>query len=111
MTNIVFLKPRISEKSYALADKANTYVFDVASNANKHDIARSVAGQYEVTVIEVRVSAAAGKPKRTIRGRGRTVHKSHRSDIRKAYVTLKEGDKLPIFSAVEESNPPAKEAK
>jgi large subunit ribosomal protein L23 len=102
MSKLVVLKPRISEKSYALAEHGNTYVFDVPTNANKHDIARSVNNQYQVSVTNVRIAGVAGKPKRTIRRGGRNVLKTSRSDIRKAYVTLQEGDKLPIFSAVEE---------
>jgi large subunit ribosomal protein L23 len=106
LSKIVALKPRVSEKSYALAETGNTYIFDVTKDANKHDIARSVSNQYEVEVISVRVGNAPGKPKRSMRRRGRNVYKTSRSDIRKAYVTLQEGDKLPIFSAVEEAGAP-----
>lgn len=106
MSKTVHLKPRVSEKTYALAEKANTYVFEVPVSANKHSIARSVGDQYEVTVTNVRVATVAGKPKRAIRRKGRNVYKTSRSNVRKAFVTLKEGDKLPIFSAVEEPAAP-----
>jgi len=106
VTKIVALKPRVSEKSYFLADTGNTYTFDVTKDANKHDIARSVGAQYEVTVINVRIAGIPGKPKRSIRRKGRNIYQTSRSNIRKAYVTLAEGDKLPIFSAVEESGGP-----
>jgi ribosomal protein L23 len=59
----------------------------------------------------VRIAGVPGKTKRSFRRGGRNVFKGSRSDIRKAYVTLKEGDKLPIFQAVEEANVPAKETK
>jgi large subunit ribosomal protein L23 len=111
VANQVFLKPRISEKTYAMAESTNTYSFEVPSGVNKHDIARSVASQYEVTVTAVRVAAVPGKVKRSYRRRGRNLFKGQRSNMRKAYVTLKEGDKLPIFSAVEEPAPATKEAK
>jgi ribosomal protein L23 len=97
------LKPRVSEKSYAISEKVNTYVFDVSADANKHDVARAVASQFDVKVTRVRLSNVAGKPKRTVR-RGRVSGQSKRTDIRKAYVTLVEGSKLPIFAAVEEAS-------
>ena len=106
MSKIVALKPRVSEKTYAQAETSNTYVFDVPKAANKHDVARSVASQYEVTVTGVRLASVPGKPKRSIRRKGRNIFNTSRSDIRKAFVTLKEGDKLPIFSAIEESAGP-----
>ncbi|HET9722094.1 MAG TPA: 50S ribosomal protein L23 [Candidatus Saccharimonadales bacterium] len=105
------LKPRISEKGYALSDQRNTYIFDVPAQANKFDIAKAVAGQYEVGVTKVRLAAVPGKTTRAYRQRGRKSMSVKRSDIRKAYVTLREGDKLPIFAAVEETQPPKEEKK
>jgi ribosomal protein L23 len=100
------LKPRISEKAYALSGQHNTYIFDVPAGANKFDIAGAVASQFEVSIIKVRVAGVPGKSVRAYRQRGRRSINAQRSDIRKAYVTLKEGDKLPIFAAVEESEAP-----
>jgi ribosomal protein L23 len=100
------LKPRISEKGYALSDQANTYIFDVSSDANKFDVAKAVASQFDVTVTNVRLASVPGKAVRAYRNRGRKSINAKRSDIRKAYVTLKKGDKLPIFAAVEEPETP-----
>ncbi len=97
----IVLKPRLSEKSYGLSQVRNTYVFDVPLNANKHTVARAVSAQYEVTVTKVNVMNVDGKAKRTVRKNGRSVQ-GRQSDIRKAYVTLKAGDSMPIFAAVEE---------
>lgn len=105
------LKPRISEKAYALSESGNTYIFDVPGGANKHDIAKAVAIQYEVKVNNVRMAAVPGKAVRSYRQRGRKSLSGQRSDVRKAYVTLDEGDKLPIFAAVEEPKAPEKEKK
>jgi|SRR4051812_27676334 ribosomal protein L23 len=105
------VKPKISEKTYALAEARNTYVFEVPVGANKHDVARSIAKQYEVTVERVRIAAIPGKVKRSYRRGGRNIFKGSRSDIRKAFVTLAEGDKLPIFSAVEEAGDPTVQEK
>jgi large subunit ribosomal protein L23 len=100
------LKPRISEKGYALSEANNTYIFDVPASKNKFDVAKAVASQYEVTVSSVRLAGVPGKAIRSYRNRGRRSINANRSDIRKAYVTLKEGDKLPIFAAVEEADTP-----
>jgi ribosomal protein L23 len=108
--NHMSLKPRISEKAYALSEAGNTYVFDVPSDANKHSIAKAVAAQYEVKVTNVRISGVPGKAVRSYRKSGRKSINGQRSDIRKAYVTLSQDDKLPIFAAPETPEPP-KESK
>ena len=103
---VLTLKPRISEKAYALSEQVNVYIFDVPGDANKFDVAKAVKSQYEVDVTNVRMAGVPGKAVRSYRNRGRRSINSKRSDIRKAYVTLKEGDKLPIFAAVEEAKAP-----
>lgn len=100
------LKPRVSEKAYALSESGNTYVFDVETSVNKFDVGRAVAGQYEVTVLKVRLVTIPGKATRSYRQRGRKSLNGQRSDIKKAYVTLKEGDKLPFLAGGEEPEPP-----
>ena len=102
----IALKPRASEKSYALSEKLNTFIFDVPSSANKFDIAAAVKSQFGVTVTGVRIAGVPGKAVRAYRNRGRKSINAKRSDLRKAYVTLKEGDKLPIFAAVDEPKAP-----
>ena len=103
MSKILILKPRLSEKSYGLSQVRNTYVFDVDSDANKHSVARAVIEQYDVTVTNVNIANIKGKAKRTfLNKRGKFV-RGQRSDVKKAYVTLKDGDKLPIFAQEEEA--------
>lgn len=101
MDKIITLIPVLSEKAYGQSLARNTYVFAVPKNANKHTIARAVAAQFDVTVINVNVTNIAGKAKRTVRKSGRAVN-GRQSDTRKAYVTLKEGNSLPIFAALED---------
>lgn len=101
MRKDIALKPRISEKSYALHELRGTYVFDVPSRINSLEIGKAVASQYGVKVASVRIATIPGKTKRTYRGRGRFTPGT-RSDVRKAYVTLEKGEKLPIYQAVEE---------
>jgi ribosomal protein L23 len=103
MLKHIALAPKLSEKTYAISELTNTYVFEAPKNANKHDIARAVAAQYDVKVAGVRIANIPGKVKRSVRRGGRNVFRGSRTDTRKAFVTLVEGDKLPIFSAIEEA--------
>lgn len=100
MSKTTILKPRLSEKAYGLSQTSNTYVFDVPADANKHTVARAVAAQFEVTVVNVNVTNVKGKAKRTVRKSGRAAM-GRQNDVRKAYVTLKQGDSLPLFAAIE----------
>ena len=102
MHKTIILKPRMSEKAYGLSQARNTYVFDVPEGANKHTVARAVAAQFDVVVTKVNIANIEGKAKRTIRKGGRA-STGKQNDIRKAYVTLQAGQKLPIFAAVEEA--------
>lgn len=104
MSKSLSLNPRLSEKAYALSELTNTYIFDVPYSANRHTIARAVEAQYEVDVKSVRIAGVPGKTGRNIR-RGRIVGQNKRSDIRKAYVTLNDGDKLPLFASEQDSKP------
>ena len=101
MYKTIILKPRMSEKSYGLSQMARTYVFDVPGDVNKQSVAAAIATQYEVKVTDVRIANVKGKAKRTVRKGGRQV-RGRQSDTKKAYVTLAEGNSLPIFAAIEE---------
>ena len=108
MSKTLILRPRMSEKTYAQSQE-RTYVFVVPKEANKHSVARAVEAQFEVTVTNVNILNQKGKAKRTISQGGRRVANGSQSDIKKAYVTLAEGQSLPLFEAVEEAE--AKEEK
>jgi large subunit ribosomal protein L23 len=105
MSKTLFLKPRLSEKAYAMSSALNTYVFDVPKSATKLTIANAVRDQYGVVALKVRVANVSGKTQRSYNKASRRYVTGQRSNIRKAYITLKEGDKLPIFAAVEEAKP------
>ena len=91
MDKTIVLKPRLSEKSYGLSQKHNTYVIDVSGDVNKHSVARAVAAQFDVVVTKVNIANIDGKAARVVSKGGRRVSKGHRSDVKKAYVTLAEG--------------------
>ncbi|MEK7095775.1 MAG: 50S ribosomal protein L23, partial [Patescibacteria group bacterium] len=97
MSKTLLLKPRLSEKAYGLSEQGNTYVFDVPVSANRHTIGDAVASQYSVGVVSVKIANTAPKPLRVQAKRGRNITSS-RAGVRKAYVTLASGYKLPIFA-------------
>lgn len=81
--------PRISEKTARLAG-SNQYVFEVASTATKADVKAAIEQLFSVTVEAVNVVNAKGKTK-TFRQRS-----GRRSDQRKAYVRLAEGQSIDV---------------
>jgi large subunit ribosomal protein L23 len=87
----VIRRPLITEKTTILRDDGHTVVFQVAADANKIEIKRAVEKLLGSKVASVRTSLAHGKVKRQGRFAGR------RSDWKKAYVRLREGEKLPEF--------------
>lgn len=87
----VIRRPIISEKSTALAEVGNRYVFEVASPANKQEIREAVQRLFNVKVREVRTMVMHGKLKRV--GRFET----KRANWKKAVVTLAEGQKIDFF--------------
>lgn len=96
----LILQPRMSEKAYAQSQKG-VYVFDVSSEVNKHSVAHAVEQQFDVVVKNVNITNIPGKAKRTVYKGGKAVA-GRESDTKKAYVTLAEGNSLPIFAAIEE---------
>jgi large subunit ribosomal protein L23 len=87
----VIKRPIISEKSTALAEVAGKYVFEVAPQANKHEIRDAVQRLFNVQVESVRTVVVHGKLKRV--GRFET----KRSNWKKAVVSLAEGQKIEFF--------------
>ena len=90
----ILVAPVVSEKSTRVADQSRQMVFKVLANASKPEIRKAVEKMFEVTVSGVQVLNVKGKVKRF----GRTV--GHRSDWKKAYVTLAEGSDID-FTGIE----------
>ncbi|MSO55931.1 MAG: 50S ribosomal protein L23 [Acidobacteria bacterium] len=88
----VLRRPLITEKTTLLRERdGRTIVFQVAVGANKTEIRRAVETLLGSKVEHVRTAIAHGKVKRQGRFTGQ------RSDWKKAYVKLREGEKLPEF--------------
>ena len=104
------LIPRISEKTYELSQKLNLYVFIVPLRANRLTVAQAVKEQFGVNVDGVNIMRSKGKAKRTIRRGGRPIA-GHQSEIKKAYVTIKAGESIPIFQNEDDSAKKTKKEK
>ncbi len=87
----VIKRPLITEKSTLIREDHRTLVFEVASGATKVEIKRAVEKLLGSKVEGVRTAISHGKMKR----QGRFV--GQRSDWKKAYVKLREGEKVPEF--------------
>ena len=87
----VIRRPLITEKTSIMREDGKTIVFQVATAANKTEIRRAIEQLLGSKVSNVRTSIAHGKVKRQGRFAGR------RPDWKKAYVTLREGQKMPEF--------------
>ena len=87
----VIRRPLVTEKTTVLREDGRTIVFEVATAATKVDIKRAVEKLLGSKVELVRTAISHGKMKR----QGRFV--GQRSDWKKAYVKLREGQKIPEF--------------
>jgi len=87
----VIRRPLITEKTSLMREDGRTIVFQVANGANKIEIKHAVEQLLGAKVSSIRTSLTHGKVKRQGRFAGR------RPDWKKAYVTLREGQKMPEF--------------
>jgi large subunit ribosomal protein L23 len=87
------LAPMITEKATLLSEQ-NKVVFRVAMDSTKDDIATAVEQLFKVKVTKVNTLIQKGKTKR-FRGRA-----GRRSDIKKAIVTLQEGQSIDITTGL-----------
>jgi large subunit ribosomal protein L23 len=88
----VLKQPVITEKSTRVKENLQTVTFKVIRDANKIEIKDAVEKIFKVKVHSVRTANFHGKKRRQGRYTGR------RPDWKKAYVTLKQGEKMIEFS-------------
>jgi len=89
----VLVQPLLTEKVTALREKTNTVGFIVHPGANRLQIKQAVETLLKVKVAKVNVLNVRGKIKRLGRFSGK------RSDWKKAFVTLKQGEKLEMYES------------
>ena len=97
---MIVATPRMSEKAYASAQNG-TYVFNVPKSASKAEIATLIEADFGVKVADVRLVVMKGKAVRSSRGKRAAPAVATRTDRKKAYVRLVEGEKLNLFNEEE----------
>ncbi len=89
----VIRKPIITENA-TMASEANAVVFEVSIDANKPQIKEAVESLFGVKVKAVNTTITKGKTKRFKGQLGK------RKDIKKAYVTLEEGNSIDVSTGL-----------
>ena len=101
MSNTVFdilRRPVVTEKSNYMAGKLNQYVFEVASFATREQVKTAIETAFDVNVERVNIINLPAKAFRN----SRTRRLSLRSNgYKKAIVTLKPGESIPVFEGVD----------
>lgn len=87
----VILAPVVSEKSYDLIERNNTYTFEVHTRAHKDEIRDAVQSIFGVRVLSVNTMNRKGKLKRTGYVMGR------RNNTKRALVKLAKDDTIDLF--------------
>ena len=90
----LILAPIITEKGTMANEKAGQVTFRVRGEASKDKIREAIEQLFKVTVVKVRTMNFMGKERR------RGAVKGRQMDWKKAYVTLKEGDKIEFFEGL-----------
>jgi large subunit ribosomal protein L23 len=89
----VLVQPLLTEKLTGIRESTNTFGFIVHPDANRLQIKQAVEALLKVKVERVNVLNVLGKMKRLGRFSGK------RSDWKKAFVTLKKGEKLEMYES------------
>jgi large subunit ribosomal protein L23 len=84
----VLRRPVITEKGLTKKEEERTLCFEVTARASKQQIRETVERIFKVKVASVRTMRVPGKERR----RGK--YAGYRPDWKKAYVTLREGEKM-----------------
>jgi large subunit ribosomal protein L23 len=89
----VIRRPLVTEKSTLRREQSNQVSFEVATRANKAEIKEAVERIFKVKVIAVNTSRVPGTTRRVGKKGMRVVVPGWK----KAFVTLREGDKIEFF--------------
>ncbi|MBN2484573.1 MAG: 50S ribosomal protein L23 [Bacteroidales bacterium] len=94
----ILLKPIVTEKLTAQAEKLNRYGFVVSRRANKIQIKKAVEDMYGVTVENVNTMVYAGKNKSRYTRTG--IIEGRKNSFKKAIVTLAQGETIDFYSNI-----------
>ena len=95
MDNIQII-PVVTEKANTISEKGNRYTFKVSPEANKYQIKDAIEKLYDVKVVGVSTMNYSGKNKQRYTKSG--IVKGHTVGIKKAIVTLAEGQTIDFYS-------------
>jgi large subunit ribosomal protein L23 len=90
----ILIKPLLTEKISVQTETLNRYGFQVALHSNKHQIKGAIEKLFDVKVMNVKTSITPGHEKRFKKG----IKKY--SKVKKAYVQVKEGQKIEFFKGI-----------
>ena len=93
----ILRRPIVTEKSNFQSSKLHQYVFEVMRAATKAQIKEAIEALFDVSVQRVNVLQVPAK--RSRRGRSRQL-RIRRSAVKKAVVTLAEGQSIDVFEGV-----------
>ena len=94
----ILVKPIITEKMTAQAEKLNRYGFVVAKEANKIEIKAAIEKMYGVKVASVNTQQYVGKVKTRNTTRGVAIGRVNRN--KKAIITLKQGEIIDFYASI-----------
>ena len=83
--------PLITEKGSLLGETTRQVLFKVRTDTNKIEVKKAIEALFKVSVVKIRTTRYLGKVRRVGKKIGR------KPQWKKAYVTLKEGDKIDFF--------------
>jgi large subunit ribosomal protein L23 len=95
-TKRVLIRPLVTEKSNQVTEKQNKYVFIVERKSTKVQIKHAVQTYFNVEVVAVNTSITPGKVTTKMTKKGMV--SGRKSAAKKAYITLKEGNTIDIYS-------------
>lgn len=98
MAKNILIRPIITEKAEGLSEKLNQYSFVVNKKANKVEIKKAVEKMYGVNVESVNTMIMPGKAKNRSTRSG--VLRGRVSSLKKAVVTLSEGEQIDFFGDI-----------
>ncbi|MES1257416.1 MAG: 50S ribosomal protein L23 [Acidobacteriota bacterium] len=88
----VLVRPLVTEKGMTKKEAERTLCFQVSADANKIQVKQAVEKLFSVKVEQVRTANFEGK----LRRRGKFT--GYKSDWKKAYVKIADGQKVPEFT-------------
>jgi len=90
----VVRRPLLTEKGTIQRDEDNVYLFEVDRRATKDEVRVAVEKIFQVHVEAVNTLVVRGKNRRV------RVHSGKTRNYKKAYVRLREGDKIDFYEGV-----------